>query len=123
MSFQCTNYIDDFRGTELPANTNAAFNALNDLLSSVGLQSSPDKNCPPSTSMVFLGIQLDTLAMTMSVTPDHLQELLHHCSSVLVLTHIPCRDLQFLLGVMSFVTACVCPARIFMSTLLNTALP
>ena len=120
MGFQCTNYIDDFGGAELPAHSCAAFNALNDLLSSLGLQSFPDKDCPPSTNMVFLGIQLDTLDMTMSVTPDCLQELLHRCSAVLLLTHIPRRELQSLLGVMSFVTACVRPARLFMSTLLNT---
>jgi len=37
MGFQCTNYIDDFGGAELPAHSCAAFNALNDLLSSLGL--------------------------------------------------------------------------------------
>ena len=58
--------------------------------------------------------------MTMSITPDRLQELLHRCSAVLLLTHIPRRELQSLLGVMSFVTACVHPARLFISTLLNT---
>lgn len=66
--------------------------------------------------MVFLGIHLDTLAMTMSVTHERLQELLHHCSSAINLTAIPRCDLQSLLGVMSFVTACVRPARIFMSS-------
>ena len=56
----------------------------------------------------------------MSVTPERLKELLHHFSSALSLSHISHHDLQSLFGVMSFVTACVCPACVFMSTLLNT---
>ena len=60
--------------------------------------------------MVFLGIHLDTLAMSMSITPERLQELLHRCSSALSLSYISRHDLQSLLGVMSFVTARVRPA-------------
>lgn len=75
-----------------------------------------DKDCPPSIAMVFLRIQLDTLAMTMSVTPEGLQELLNHCSSILNLTDIPCHNLQSLLGIMSFVTACIQRACILSSS-------
>ena len=70
--------------------------------------------------MVFLGVQIDTLAMSMTVTPDRLQELRQRCSSSLSSSRTSRRDLQSLLGVMSFVTACVRPTRVFMSTLLNT---
>ena len=120
LGFSCTNYIDDFGGAETPDMSTQAFNALGDLLTSLGLQSSPDKDCPPTTSMVFLGVQLDTLAMSMSMTPARLQELHQRCSSSFSSTRISRHDLQSLLGVMSFITACVRPARVFMSTLLNT---
>ena len=119
LRYSCTNYIDDFSGAETPDKSTTAFNALGDLFSSPGLQSSPDKDCPLTTSMVFLGIHLDTLAMSMSVTPECLQELLHCCSSALSPLSISCHELQSLC-VMSFIMACVHPARIFMSTLLNT---
>ena len=46
--------------------------------------------------------------------------LLSCCSSLLSVDQVSRHDLQSLLGVMSFVTACVRPARVFMSTLLNT---
>ena len=45
---------------------------------------------------------------------------LSRCSALLSVDQVSRHDLQSLLGVMSFVTACVCPACIFMSTLLNT---
>lgn len=71
-------------------------NAFGDLFSSLGVQSSPNKDCPPSTSKVFLGIHIDTLAMSMSITPERLQELLHRCFSVLFLSYISCHNLQSL---------------------------
>ena len=45
LGFSCTNYIDDFGGAETPDMSTPAFNALGDLLTSLGLQSSPDKDC------------------------------------------------------------------------------
>ena len=70
--------------------------------------------------MVFLGVHFNTIDMTMSVTPERLLDLPSRCSSLLTADVVSCRDLQSLLGVMSFVTACVRPACIFMSGLLNT---
>ena len=58
--------------------------------------------------------------MTVSVPPERLQELFSCCSSLLSVDHVSRTELQSLLGVMSYVTACVHPARVFMSTLLHT---
>lgn len=70
--------------------------------------------------MVFLGVLVDTTDMTVSVTPDCLSELRSRCTSLLSVTHLSRHDFQSLLGVMSFVTSCVRPARVFMSSLLYT---
>ena len=70
--------------------------------------------------MVFLGVQFNTIDMTMSVTLERLLEVLSHSHSLLTADVILRCDLQSLIGVLSFVTACVCPAPIFMSGLLNT---
>ena len=85
----------------------------------LGLQSSLDKDSPPSTSMVFLGVLFNTADMTISVTPDRLSDLFSQCNATLLQSHITLANLQFLLGVMSFITACVRPARVFMNGLLN----
>ena len=120
MGYHCTNYIDDFGGADSAETAQSAFLALGDLFSTLGLESSPDKDCAPSQTMIFLGILFNSIDMTMSVTTDRLHELLSRCQSLLDLCVVSRRDLQSLLGVMSFVTACVRPARIFMSSLLNT---
>lgn len=68
LGFDCTNYIDNFGGTASPDTSAAAFLALGDLFSALGLESSPDKDSRPSVSMTFLGILVNTLTMTISVT-------------------------------------------------------
>ena len=110
LGYSCTNYIDDFGGAETPTQSVAAFLALEDLLRNLGLITSPEKDSPPATSMVFLGVLVDTTAMTISVTSDRLSELHSRCESLLSVTHVSRHDLQSLLGVMSFVTSCVRPA-------------
>lgn len=54
--------------------------------------------------------------MTVSVTPNRLQELFRCCSPLLLVDQVSCHELQSMLGVMSLVTACVRPSRIFMLT-------
>jgi len=62
------NYLEDFIGVAPPPTTVSAFNDFRDLLSSLGLVESTDKASPPSTRMVCLGVELDTNALTLSVS-------------------------------------------------------
>ena len=101
LGYSCTNYIDDFGGAETPTKSAAAFQALGDLLRCLGLSTSPDKDSPLATSMVFLGVLVDTTNMTVSVGRDRLSELQSHCTSLLSVMHVSRHDLQSLLGVMS----------------------
>ena len=57
--------------------------------------------------------------VTMSIPQKKLSELLQ---LILHISHADCitrHSLQSLLGLMSYITACLCPARIFMTALLN----
>ena len=58
LGYSYTNNIDDLRGAETPDKSPQAFQALADLLHSLGLESSPDKDSPPSTSQVCWSILL-----------------------------------------------------------------
>ena len=57
--------------------------------------------------------------MIISVTPDRLSDLLSQCNATLLQSHITLANLRSVLGMMSFITTCVRPARIFMNGLLN----
>ena len=119
LGYFCTNYIDDFGGCDSHALAAEAFHALKKLIFMLGLQTSSEKDCPPSTSMVFLGILFDTISMTLSIPQEKLNKLLAIIELVISTTKILPRPLQSLLGLMSFMTACIRPGRIFMSALLN----
>ena len=69
--------------------------------------------------MVFLGILIDTVAMTLSVPQEKIDELVHKLKDIFQALFISHKQLQSVLGLMSLVTAFVRPGRIFMSALLN----
>ena len=69
------NYLDDFIGVSPAFNAQTNFQALSDLLSSFGLHESSEKACPPSPVMICLGVELNTDALTLSVSPGRLCEL------------------------------------------------
>ena len=85
----------------------------------LGIDSATEKDCPPSTLMVFLGSLFNTVAMTMSIPQEKLSELLQVILHISHADRITRHSLQSLLGLMSYVTACVHPARIFMAARLN----
>ena len=118
--FSADVYLDDFYGADVPARAPQAFQSLKELLHELGLQTSPDKDCPPSTNMVCLGVEVDSEHFTLSVTEDRVQDLLTELSSWSSREFYTLKQLQSLLGKLSFVAACVKPSRIFMSRLLNS---
>ena len=113
-------YLDDFYGAEYPLLAAQAFSSLGQLFQHLGLDSSPEKDSPPSTSMICLGILVDTAAFTLEVPPSRLDDLQAELTIWQSSTGFTKKQLQSLLGKLSFVTACVKPGRIFMARLLNT---
>ena len=78
------SYIDDFGGVTTDQATAAThFTNLGSLLATLGLHEAAHKASPPSQVMVWLGLQFDTVAMTVSLPQDKLAEiqlLVHHWS-------------------------------------------
>jgi len=69
------NYLDDFIGVSESSLATSHFLQLGQLLSSLGLEESTNKACPPSETMVCLGVQLDTINLTLSVSEERLSEI------------------------------------------------
>ena len=61
LGYFCTSYIDDFGGCDSPSRAAEAFHALKKLIFMLGLQTSPVKDCSPSTLKVFVEIISDTI--------------------------------------------------------------
>ena len=113
------NYLDDFIGVALPSTAAIAFGDLGDLLFSLGLIESTDKASPPSTRMVCLGVELDTNALTLSVSRERLDELECLLAHWLTKRTTTKSALQSLVGKLVFVSKCVRQSRVFISRILS----
>lgn len=80
------------------ADVPTAFERLQNLFDQLGLQSSPEKACSPSTQIVCLGILVDTVRMVFEVPQDRLLELHEELLQWLTLADFSKRQLQALLG-------------------------
>ena len=118
--FSSMNYSDDIGGAESTlARATASFSALGKLLIELGLEESLDKAHPPSTQMPYLGVLFDTVAMTMSIPPEKLQEVRSEVHLWLKKTTATKKNLQRLLGKLFWVSRCVKFSRSFMARLLG----
>ena len=117
--FQVCNYVDDIGGVE-PNKERAvvAYNKLSWLLSDLGLGESLKKAEPPTTRITYLGVEFDSIKMTMSVPPDKITEIKAEIGQWARKTTITRRDLQSLLGKLFWVAKVVRHARPFMGRLL-----
>ena len=117
---QYVNYINDFGGVKSSNDdAPAAFQELETLFNRLGLESSPEKDCPPSTRMVYLGLIYDTVTTTLEVPEDKLSRasaLIRHWLSSPRTTK---SDLQSLIGKLSYICACISPGKSFMQRMLS----
>lgn len=118
--YHCCNYLDDFGGADTPDRAQLAYQMLELLLQKLNLWENTQKAALPSTSMTFLGIQLDSTNFTLTIPPDKLKaarELLHSWSLKSAMSKT---DIQSLLGTLQHLCCCIRGGRIFLNRMLNT---
>ena len=113
-------YIDDLLGAEIPSRAQNSYNTLFNLLQDLRIPVSKAKLCSPSTSIVCLGIQIDSARTTMSIPDQKLQDILDTCSDFVKFKRFTKRQLQSLIGSLMFVHKVIKPARYFVNRLLDT---
>ena len=117
--FDVLNYLDDFQGVDVPEKAATAFCFLQSLLVKLGVEESKSKALPPTTRATCLGVEFDTLAMTKSVHLERLIEIQDLLRQWLHRTKATKRELQSLLGKLSFVSKCVRNSRIFLMRIID----
>ena len=118
--FHSINYSDDTAGVET-SETRALLSsvALENLFKQLGLKESEKKYHPPSTNMPFLGVQFNSVKLTMSVPPDKLEEVREELNLWSKKTTGTKKTLQQLLGRLFWISRCVQFSRPFMGRLLQ----
>ena len=113
------NYIDDLIYIGLPSKIYNSYSQLLSLLKELGLEISQSKLVPPSTSVVCLGIQVNTVARTLSIPDEKLAEIRQLCEQWVHKKNCTKNQLQSLLGSLLYITRCVRPARNFLNRMLQ----
>ncbi|XP_078619225.1 uncharacterized protein LOC144886464 [Branchiostoma floridae x Branchiostoma japonicum] len=116
--YTCVNYLDDLGGADTPARAPDAFACLGRLLLELGLDEAAGKAVPPTTRLVFLGKIIDSVRMTIEVTPERLTDTLTELRGWSHKVGARRRDVESLLGKLQFIASCVRPGRLFISRML-----
>ena len=117
--FNILNYADDFAGAEVAADTaQLSFETLGQLLSELGLTESVSKACPPSTTMVYLGVKFNTVTMSMYVEDEKIVELKSELVKWSRKTVAKKHELQSILGKLLWVSKTVRFSRVFVSRII-----
>ena len=113
------NYLDDLGGAETSEKAQLAFETLRDILHKCGLKEALEKTVPPCTLMVFLGIQVNTIALTLTIPNDKWQEIQQELSKWECKKVASLKDVQRLAGLLNFACRCVRSGRVYLSRILN----
>lgn len=105
--------LDDFLLINFPSDYTPVLDSLREIFRDVGVPLSPEKTVGPSTSLEFLGIQLDSVKMQAS--------LRSFFGSLLSSQSISKRELLSLLGHLNFAMRIIPQGRSFISRLLTLA--
>ena len=116
--FLATVYMDDFAGCEIGPRAFDAFNSLGKLLNELGIKESIDKAQEPSTRMKFLGVEFNTIDMSMKIDDAKLQEITALTKKWARKTVATKEELQSILGKVLWVSKVVRFSRCFVSRII-----
>ena len=117
--YRATNYLDDLIGVAPPASAQIEYQELGLLLHDLGLEENMPKACPPATSQTVLGVVIDTVALTISVTSDRLREIKDMVAVWLRKKTTTKSDLRSLCGKLLYCVKCVRQSRTFLNRALE----
>jgi hypothetical protein len=116
------HYVDDFLFVIEPGAEEAARAMLAGaiaLCEELGLPLAPEKSEGPVTDLTFLGIKLDTVAMTASLPADRLAELKRLIVGWKMKERASVKELQSLTGLLNFACFVVRPGRFFLRRIID----
>ena len=117
------HYLDDFLVAGPPHSTTCAdsFSSIEHLCQQLGVATKPEKSTPPTTSITFLGVQLDTISQVASLPQEKLVALLDDLGAFSILKKCQKRALLSLIGKLAFAAKAIPAGRIFIRRLIDAS--
>ena len=114
-------YIDDFGGAERDRSlAQDALASLQGILRELGMDEATAKVCEPSQVMTWLGIRFDSVAMTMTLPQEKVEEVAETLRQWDKKQRANLREVQSLFGLLQFVTSVAPTAKVFTNRILDT---
>lgn len=114
-------YLHDFAGGHAEKlEAEKAYNDFIELTSQLGLQLALDKCVRPTTEIEWLGFNINTTQMTVSIPQAKLDETIQECEKWSHRKRANRRMIQSILGKLIHVSACVAQGRKFVSRIIDT---
>lgn len=113
------NFLDDFFSAQIESEAANSYQNLMKLLQTLGIEENLKKACPPAESMVVLGILFCTVSMTLSLSQEKTQEIIAELNAWKNRDSCSLKQMQSLVGKLSFAAGVVRSGRVFMSRLIN----
>ena len=98
LGFKVTNYIDDIIGHSVCSQASDSFHTFYTLLTNLGFDISQKKIVTCGTKVTCLGVDIDTVNFTVSITSDKITEIIDICRSWSTKNCCTKGELQSLLG-------------------------
>ena len=116
------NYLDDFWTCGPPSPNPHCRTLLNLMLGTcehLGFTTNPAKTVLPTTNLILLGIELDSLAQEARIDQTRLAEVLHMLDKWSSRKHCTKRQLQSLIGKLHFISSVCRPGRTFVRRMID----
>ena len=113
------NYLDDLGGVQEEETADMAFDTLRRLLVQFGLTEAISKSCAPNYVMVFLGVEVNSVLLTLRIPEDKMQEILTILENWSNKQICSLKELQSLVGLLNFASRCIKSGRIYLARILN----
>jgi hypothetical protein len=117
----CVHFLDDFL-FEGPANSPLCLQTLENFLTmskQIGLPIKADKTVFPTTTLTFLGLELDSELIEIRLPLDKLGKLKDQLNHFKFKKKATLRELQSLIGLLNFACSVVPPGRAFLRRLID----
>ena len=85
----------------------------------LGVPLAANKSVGPTSCLVFLGLEIDSIRQTVSIPSDKLEKVTEKIKHALENTTITLKELQSLIGSLTFVCKAVTPGRAFLRRLID----